>query len=81
MEAIFDRTKEHLGTADAMIIRMRRSLLDAARNFAETGGAIGVDNPEIFATRPVGAILTEGANWFAETKNRRDAIDAVKSHS
>ena len=60
---------------------MRRSLLDAARNFAETGEAVGVDNPEIFANRPVGAILPEGADWFIETEQRRDALNDVKSHS
>ena len=31
MGAIYDRSKEHLGTADSMIIQMRRRLLDAAR--------------------------------------------------
>jgi hypothetical protein len=55
--------------------------LDAARNFAETGDAAGVDNPEIFANRPVGAILPEGADWSAETEKRRDALGAVKSNS
>jgi phthalate 4,5-dioxygenase oxygenase subunit len=81
MEAIYDRSKEHLGTADAMIIRMRRSLLDAARTFAETGEAVGVDNPEIFANRPVGAVLPEGADWLTATEKRRDATDAIISNS
>jgi phthalate 4,5-dioxygenase oxygenase subunit len=37
MGAIYDRTKEHLGTSDVAVIRMRRLMIDAARAFAEHG--------------------------------------------
>jgi phthalate 4,5-dioxygenase oxygenase subunit len=37
MGAIYDRTKEHLGTSDIAIIRMRRLMLDSVRQFIENG--------------------------------------------
>jgi phthalate 4,5-dioxygenase len=39
MGTIYDRTKEHLGTSDVAVIRMRRLMLDSARALAETGEA------------------------------------------
>jgi len=37
MGRIFDRTKEHLGSSDAAVIRMRRIMIDSARALAEQG--------------------------------------------
>jgi phthalate 4,5-dioxygenase oxygenase subunit len=37
MGAIYDRTKEHLGTSDVAVIRMRRLMIDGARALAERG--------------------------------------------
>jgi hypothetical protein len=34
--AIYDRSKEHLGSSDAMIMRVRRRLLNVVREFADT---------------------------------------------
>jgi phthalate 4,5-dioxygenase len=46
MGAIFDRTKEHLGTSDIAVIRMRRLLIDSARALAERGEPpVGVAQP------------------------------------
>ena len=46
MGPIFDRSKEHLGTSDIAVIRMRRLLIDSARALAEHGEPpIGVKHP------------------------------------
>ncbi len=37
MGPIFDRTKEHLGSSDVAVIRMRRLMIDAARAFVADG--------------------------------------------
>jgi phthalate 4,5-dioxygenase oxygenase subunit len=75
MGPVFDRSSEHLGTADAMIIRVRRRLLEAVRAFRDTGEPpAGVDNPEIYRTRPVAALLPKGADWVKETEERRRAF-------
>jgi nitrite reductase/ring-hydroxylating ferredoxin subunit len=64
MGAIFDRTREHLGTSDATIIRMRRTLLQAARALAESGTVpAGVDAPETYRVRPAGIVLDASEDW------------------
>jgi phthalate 4,5-dioxygenase oxygenase subunit len=46
MGPIFDRTKEHLGTSDVAVIRMRRLMIDSARALAERGETpIGLREP------------------------------------
>ncbi len=46
MGAISDRTREHLGTSDLAIIRMRRILLRSLREFEESGRApVGLRSP------------------------------------
>jgi hypothetical protein len=74
MGAIFDRTKEHLGSSDAMVIRTRRRLLDAARALVDHGTVPpGVDHPEVFRQRSGGIILPETTNWVAATEELRKA--------
>ncbi|MFN0070430.1 MAG: Rieske 2Fe-2S domain-containing protein [Chloroflexota bacterium] len=75
MGPIYDRTRERLGTADAMIIRVRRLLLEAVTAYTEHGVTPpGVDNPEWYAIRPVGALLPPGSNWVEATAARRTAF-------
>ncbi len=77
MGTIYDRTKEHLGTSDAMVIRVRRRLLDAARALQSTGATpAGVDNPEVYRQRGGGVILPNGADWLEATKELRAAFVA-----
>lgn len=79
MGPIIDRSKEHLGPADAMIILMRRRLLAAARALAERGVTPpGVDEPALYRVRPVGAMLPAGADWRAATDDRRRAFAGVR---
>jgi phthalate 4,5-dioxygenase oxygenase subunit len=74
MGAICDRTREHLGPADAMIIKVRRRLIQAARALREKGTLPpGVDDPGLYHVRPVGAILPTGADWVQATESRRVA--------
>ena len=69
MGAIYDRTQEHLGTSDAMIIRVRRRLIGAARALDEHEVAPpGVENPEWYRIRTTSATLPKGADWL-------DALD------
>jgi phthalate 4,5-dioxygenase oxygenase subunit len=80
MGPIYDRTKEHLGTADAMIIRVRRLLLNALNAYVQHGVTPpGVDNPEWYSIRPVGALLPHGSNWVEATAERRKGGYTVKT--
>jgi len=75
MGPICDRTREHLGPADAMIIRVRRRLLHAAKLLRESGiTPPGVDEPALYRVRPVGAILPPGTDWMQATRLRRQAF-------
>lgn len=49
MGAIVDRTREHLGTSDIAIIRMRRRTLDNIRRVMDGKPAIGTDAPIDYA--------------------------------
>src|SRR5690606_16556954 len=49
MGAIYPRTSEHLGTSDAMVIRTRRRLINAAKALARDGTLPpGVDDPTVY---------------------------------
>jgi hypothetical protein len=75
MGPICDRTNEHLGTSDAMVIRTRRALLRAARELREHGTVPpGVDDPEVYLTRSGGVILPDGVDWLDATSRLREAF-------
>jgi len=64
MGHIVDRTNEHLGTSDAMIIRTRRRLINAAIALRDHGTVPpGVDDPQVYRRRTATAILDEGVDW------------------
>ncbi|HUZ76311.1 MAG TPA: Rieske 2Fe-2S domain-containing protein [Chloroflexota bacterium] len=75
MGPVYDRSHEHLGTSDSMIIRVRRRLLDAARALGD-GGAIppGVDTPAVYQVRAGGTFLPKGVDWVQATQNLRAAF-------
>jgi phenylpropionate dioxygenase-like ring-hydroxylating dioxygenase large terminal subunit len=74
MGPIAARSDEHLGPADAMIIRVRRRMLAAARALREHGQAPpGSDDPTRYRVRPVGKILPRGADWVEATCLERSA--------
>jgi len=65
MGAIYDRSKEHLGTSDVAVIRMRRLMLDAARAFAEEGAVpLGLGEPVRYdELHAIEAMLPLDASW------------------
>jgi nitrite reductase/ring-hydroxylating ferredoxin subunit len=74
MGDIYDRTQEHLGTSDAMVIRTRKRLIDAAKALRDRGETPpGVDAPDVYETRSGGVVLPNDANWVEATKALRRA--------
>jgi phthalate 4,5-dioxygenase len=74
MGPIFDRSTEHLGSADAMVIQVRRRLINAVKAHMERGiTPSGVDNPEVYQVRSGGVFLPEGADWVEATRELRKA--------
>jgi hypothetical protein len=78
MGPIMDRTVEHLGTTDALIIRTRRRMIDMARALQEHGTVPpGVDEPELYRQRSGGVILPREENWWDATEELRTRFIAV----
>jgi phthalate 4,5-dioxygenase len=74
MGQIADRTREHLGTADAMIIRTRRRLLSAVKALQDARATPpGVDAPDLYRMRSGGMVLPKDADWLEATKNLQRA--------
>ena len=65
MGPIIDRTREHLGQTDAMIIQMRRRLMKSAKLLEETGESPAeVDDTSLVQLRSLEMILPQGADWL-----------------
>jgi hypothetical protein len=74
MGPIYDRTQEHLGASDAMVIRTRKRLIDAARALRDSGRVPpGVDDPGVYGVRSGGVVLPRGADWVEATRKLREA--------
>jgi phthalate 4,5-dioxygenase oxygenase subunit len=77
MGTIYNRSREHLGTSDAMIIRTRHRLIAAAEAFAKEGIIPpGVDEPEVYRQRSGALLLNKDRSndWFEATKDQRAAF-------
>jgi phenylpropionate dioxygenase-like ring-hydroxylating dioxygenase large terminal subunit len=75
MGTIYERTQEHLGTSDTMVIYTRRALIRAAEALRDEGiTPPGVDNPEVYAQRSGGVILPRTASVFDATAELRKAF-------
>jgi len=77
IEPIYDRSKEHLGTTDRMVIAVRRILIAAAKKMRDDGVLpANVDNVALDRVRSVSAILPDNADWQAETTIARRVAEA-----
>jgi phthalate 4,5-dioxygenase oxygenase subunit len=75
MGLVYDRSQERLGTSDAMIIRTRRRLINAARAFAETGEIpLTVLHPEFYRVRSGSTLLPVATDWMEGTEKLREAF-------
>ena len=75
MGPIYDRSQEHLGSSDSMIIRVRRRLLNTVKAHVENGiTPPGVDNPEWYRIRSGSCLLPKGVDWLAATAELREAF-------
>ena len=74
MGAICDRTQEHLGASDAAIVRLRRRLLNAARELEKNKIPPGVENPALYHKHGDQLLLTAADPWVEkyEAKMRAD---------
>jgi hypothetical protein len=77
MGAVYDRTRERLGTTDKAIIAFRRIMIQAARSFRDSGELPAtVDNPSLYAVRGFAALLPQDMNWVDASLPWRKAFSA-----
>ncbi|HLF78673.1 MAG TPA: Rieske 2Fe-2S domain-containing protein [Dehalococcoidia bacterium] len=77
MGTIYDRSHEHLGTTDTMIIRARRKLINMARALEEHGTVPpGVDSPEVYRQRSGEIILPRSSDWWESYQALRERFNA-----
>jgi nitrite reductase/ring-hydroxylating ferredoxin subunit len=73
-EHIYDRSREHLGTLDSMVITVRRMLIRAAKTLRDEGTLpANIDNVALDRIRHATVVLPRGADWFADTATIREA--------
>jgi phthalate 4,5-dioxygenase oxygenase subunit len=76
MLPIVDRTQEHLGTADVMIIRTRQRLIEAAKALRDHGTIPpGVDDPTVYHLRSATAILHDDERWLDAVREATKAFN------
>jgi hypothetical protein len=64
MGPIYDRTREHLGTTDQMVIATRRKLIRAARQLRDAGVMPPASqDPAAYRARSCSAVLPLGVDW------------------
>jgi phthalate 4,5-dioxygenase len=72
---IVDRSKEHLGHTDAMITRVRKKLLTAAKALRDHGTLPpAVDTPDVYRVRSGWTTLGKGADWWESMRNEREGF-------
>jgi len=67
------RWREHLGTTDAAIIRMRRRLIQGARDLQEGIEPYAASHPKAFRVRSGQALIPRGV-FFTDDPDTRDSI-------
>jgi hypothetical protein len=76
MGTIYNRTREHLGTTDQLIIRTRRRIASAAKALRESGVVPpGVDHPEVYRQRSGDLVLPRSVDWWDGTRELRERFD------
>jgi phenylpropionate dioxygenase-like ring-hydroxylating dioxygenase large terminal subunit len=76
MGVIYNRTREHLGTTDQMIIRSRRRYIAAAKALRDQGIVPpGVDKPEAYHQRSGQVVLPRSVDWWEATRELRERFE------
>ena len=77
MGPILNRSAEHLGTTDSLIIRTRRRLIACAKALRDEGVMpAGVEHPEAYHQRSGGIILPRSVDWWDGTRELRERFEA-----
>ena len=73
MGAIYNRSNEHLGTTDSMIIRARRRWIAVAKAMRDYGTVPpGVDEPALYRQRSGECVLPRSVDWWDGSRHLRE---------
>ena len=71
---LYDRTAEHLGSSDAMVIAVRRQLLTAVKAYRDSGVVpANLDDPSLDRVRAATMVLPDDADWKEKSEAARSA--------
>jgi phenylpropionate dioxygenase-like ring-hydroxylating dioxygenase large terminal subunit len=77
MGALYDRTKEYLGTTDKAIIAFRRIMIQAAKAMRDRGEIPPtVNDGSLYAVRGFSAMLPQDLDWISTSEPWRKAFSA-----
>jgi phthalate 4,5-dioxygenase oxygenase subunit len=65
MGGIADRAREHLGSSDSAVIRVRRLWLQAVSDQHNGAEPLGVEQPEAYRVRATGFVIDRNVDWTA----------------
>ena len=76
MGPIFDRSTEHLGSTDAMVIQVRRRLINAVTAHMPSAASPRQRRRQsgVYQVRSGGVFLPSGADWVEATRELRKAF-------
>ena len=75
MGPIYDRSREHLGTTDAMIIRTRRRIAETVKAYSDHGALPAtVDNPDLYRVRAGWVVLPRDEDFWDATERLRGSV-------
>ena len=78
MGTIYNRSREHLGTTDAFIIRARRKLIAMAKAHEETGAVpAGVDDATVYRQRSGEMVLPRNKDFYEAYREKRELFNAA----
>jgi phenylpropionate dioxygenase-like ring-hydroxylating dioxygenase large terminal subunit len=83
MGSIYDRSMEHLGTTDQMVIATRRKLIKAAKQLRDEGiWPPASQTPEAYRARSCSAVIPSSMNWieaFADWHTGRTTVPPAEA--
>ncbi len=78
MGTIYDRSREHLGSSDLGVIRVRRRWIESAKALRDRGvSPPGADDPFAYRLRAAALLLPEGRSWTEDTREHTVVIEGV----
>ena len=82
MGTIYNRGREHLGTTDSFIIRVRRKLIAMAKDLQENGTVPHqIDHPDVYRQRSGEMVIPRAKDWWQHYTELRQQFNAAENRA